>query len=128
MLTLSDRENETHIEVSLAGALTLREVGDAWQHIEPLWQKQKILIVNLAGVTDLDTMGFQILLYLKIRAKGEGRKIHFVKHSTPVIAALDLFGAVAEFGDKIHLTPIDRARFGFKYGSTKLTTSGVKVH
>lgn len=120
MLTLTERENETHLEVKLAGALTLREVGDAWQYIEPLWQKQKILILNLEGVTDLDTMGFQILLYLKIRARGEGRKLHFVKHSTPVIAALDLFGAVAEFGDKIHLTAADRARFPFKYG--------VKVH
>ena len=85
------------------------------------WRPGEIFRVKArAGVTDLDTMGFQILLYLKIRAKGEGRKIHFVKHSTPVIAALDLFGAVAEFGDKIHLTPADRARFGFKYG--------VKVH
>lgn len=128
MLNFAARENDTHVEVRLIGALTLREVGDAWTYLAPLWSMEKILILNLAEVTDIDTMGFQILLYMKIRARGEGRKLHFVKHSTPVLAALDLFGSVAEFGDKIHLTPADRARFAFKYGATKTATGAGQVH
>lgn len=123
MLILTNRENKTHIEIKFEGALTLREIQDVWLHVQPLWQKQKIFIFNFAGVTDLDTMGFQILLYFKIRARTEERKIHYVKHSTSVLAALDLFGAVAELGDKIHLSSADRQRFAFKYGSTRHTTS-----
>lgn len=116
MLNVTARENEKHIEVNLSGALTLREVAEAWQRLETLYHQPKVLILNLAEVTDLDTMGFQMLLYLKSRARADGRKVHYARHSAAVLGALDLFGAVAEFGDKIHLTTADRQRFAFKYG------------
>lgn len=126
MLALDTRENESYLEVRCTGALTIREAADAWKFFAPVWENPKTLIVNLAGISDLDTMGFQVLLYLKLRARGEGRKLHFVKHSTAVLAAMDLFGAVAEFGDKIHLSPADRKRFGFRYGASR--AAGGQVH
>ena len=54
MLNVTARENEKHIEVNLSGALTLREVAEAWQRLETLYHQPKVLILNLAEVTDLD--------------------------------------------------------------------------
>lgn len=119
MLELKTRENESHLEITLAGALTLREVKDAFEFVNPLWRRGKAMILNLGGVTDIDTMGYQLLLHWKIRAKAEHLKMHFVNHSTPVLGALDLFGGVAEMGDKIKLSADDRKRFAFAYGTKR---------
>lgn len=116
MIEFKTRENDTHVEVALAGGLTIREAREAFDHVQPVWQKSKTVIFNLGGVTDLDTMGFQLLLYWKTQAKARQQKLHYVNHSTSVLAALDLFGAVAALGDKIKLSAADRERFAFAYG------------
>jgi len=119
MIEFTTKENQTHVQLTLRGALTLREVKEAFDFVSPQWQKNKSLILDLAGVSDIDTMGYQLLLHWKIRARGGATKIHFVNHSTAVLSAIDLFGGIAELGDKVKLSAEDRKRFSFSYGVTR---------
>lgn len=95
MINIKTYENHSHVEVVLLGRLTTNEAKEAFNYVQPVWQQPKIVHVNLAGVTDLDAAGFQILIYWKVQAAARQHKLSFINHSVQVLAAFEQFGRVA---------------------------------
>lgn len=59
--------------------------------------------INLAGVTEIDGAGLQLLMLAKREAVAAGRVLRLTEHSAAVQEILELTGMVSEFGDPILL-------------------------
>lgn len=61
------------------------------------------LEISLAGVSELDSAGVQIILMLRHEADRQGKKVHFVHHSPAVLDVLEILNLVAYLGDPVVL-------------------------
>lgn len=61
------------------------------------------LELNLAGVTEIDSAGLQILMAMKNTAQSLGREIRFTQHSKAVIEVLELLKLSTRFADPIFI-------------------------
>jgi anti-anti-sigma factor len=55
--------------------------------------------IDLAGVTEIDTVGLQLLLLAKQTALAEKRELRLVAHSAAVTELFELLHVAAHFGD-----------------------------
>ena len=76
-------------------------------------------LIDLEKVNDFDTAAIQLFISAKNTAKKFNKKIKIISHPNCVIAILDLYGLISFFGDKIILTPEERKKYSFKYGTQK---------
>ena len=58
-------------------------------------------VLDLSGVTDIDTAGVQLLMMAKKNARTAQRDFHLVGHSPEVIEVFELLNVVAYFGDPL---------------------------
>lgn len=65
-----------------------------------------VLELDLSGVAEIDTAGFQLLLLLKKEAARQGKEAKIVAHSPVVREVVDFFNMAAQFGDPM-LIPKD---------------------
>jgi len=61
--------------------------------------------VDLAGVTEIDSAGVQLLMAAKRAAQSEGGDIALVGHSAAVTEVFELLDLAAHFGDPLLVAP-----------------------
>ncbi len=83
-----------------SGNLTIYEVGEYQQQLNALPQLAGDWRVDLAGVSEIDTAGLQLLMALRNHL---GEQLTMVSHSPAVIELLDLYRLAPFFGDAIVL-------------------------
>ncbi|BDU75537.1 STAS domain-containing protein [Mesoterricola sediminis] len=90
--------------LKLEGELTIFEAGEARARLrEELHQAP--LELDLSGVTEVDTAGIQVLLWLKREGKAAGTPVPFGNHSPAVVEVLDLLHLTGAFGDTLVIAP-----------------------
>ena len=57
--------------------------------------------VDLGGVSEMDTAGFQLLLAAKREGTRLGKSVRFVSHSQAALELIDLYNMAAQFGDPL---------------------------
>lgn len=57
------------------------------------------LELDLSGVAEIDTAGFQLLLLAKREARQQGKPLLIAAHSAAVREAVDFLNVAADFGD-----------------------------
>lgn len=57
--------------------------------------------ISLAGVTELDTAGFQLLLAAKREGVRLGKDVRFVSHSLAALEVIEQFHMAAQLGDPL---------------------------
>ncbi len=85
----------------LSGSLTIYDVGELQTQLTEACSMDQPMIVDLGGVTDIDTAGLQWLIALR-RTLGE--QLALQNHSQTVIELLDLYQLAPFFGDDIVLS------------------------
>jgi ABC-type transporter Mla MlaB component len=85
----------------LSGAMTIYDVAELKSQIDEYWHQDESLALDLAGVSEIDTAGVQLLLALR-QAAGKGMTLK--RHSPSVIEIFDLYQLAPLFGDVIVLT------------------------
>lgn len=85
----------------LSGPLTIYEVSDLHHQFKESCQDGDSVRLDLAGITELDTAGLQLLMALRQHL---GSRLVLLQHSKPVIDMLDLYQLVPFFGDVIVLS------------------------
>jgi anti-sigma B factor antagonist len=58
-----------------------------------------VLELDLSGVSEMDTAGFQLLLMIKKEAARQNKQARIVAHSPVVREVVDFFNMAAQFGD-----------------------------
>ena len=57
--------------------------------------------LNLSGITEMDTAGFQLLLAAKREGTRLGKVVRYVSHSQAALEVIDLYDMAAQFGDPL---------------------------
>jgi anti-anti-sigma factor len=57
--------------------------------------------LDLSGVAEMDTAGFQLLLAAKREGVRLGKTVRFVSHSQAALEVIDLYDMAAQFGDPL---------------------------
>lgn len=57
--------------------------------------------LDLSGVVEMDTAGFQLLLAAKREGARLGKAVRFVSHSQAALEVIDLYDMAAQFGDPL---------------------------
>lgn len=66
------------------------------------------LDIDLSGVAEIDTAGFQLLVLIKREARRLGKNARIVAHSQAVREVVDFFNMAAEFGDPMLIPARER--------------------
>ncbi len=111
-----NKEDGDNIFLNASSTLSIRNATDAWKELYAYWTKYNNVAVDLSGVEEFDSAGFQMFLILKREAAREGRRFLLRNHSEALIKVLDIYGAIGIFGDKVQIAPEERNRFYLKYG------------
>ena len=90
-----------HAHQRIDGELTVYRVGELKQQLLPALLDAVELEIDLAGVTEIDTAGVQLLIAMKRSAAATDRQLRLHGHSAPVLDALNLLGLAAYFGDPL---------------------------
>jgi anti-anti-sigma factor len=61
----------------------------------------KEIELNLSGVSEMDSAGFQLLLATKREGSRLGKLVSFVSHSQAALELIDLYNMAAQFGDPL---------------------------
>ena len=90
--------------LAIEGELTIFTAAQQKPKLLKFLNKGKQLEVNLAGVTEIDTAGLQLLILIKREAARAGKVLSFVMHSNVVLETLELANLTSTFGDQVMLT------------------------
>jgi|JI102314A2RNA_FD_contig_31_9786220_length_1356_multi_4_in_0_out_0_2 anti-anti-sigma factor len=116
-IKISNQNN--HCKVNLIGECTIYNVSKLKDSLLQVLEANQNILIDLEKVNDFDTAAIQLFISVKNTAKKNNKKIKIISHPNCVIAILDLYGLVSFFGDKIILTPEERKKYSFKYGTQK---------
>lgn len=89
--------------LAIEGELTIYTAAKRKPELLAFIKSGKEFEINLAGVTDIDTAGLQLLILLKREASQAGKKLSFVMHSKTVLEVLELANLIGPFGDQVVL-------------------------
>lgn len=89
--------------LTISGEMTIYQAAQQYGQIQAALREQGTLEINLAGVTELDTAGVQVLMMAKKTAQADGRSLHLVAHSPAVQEVFELLRVAGFFGDPMVL-------------------------
>ena len=85
--------------VVLRGEVTIYQVRDCYEALKPLLFDEQAMVLDLEGVTEMDTSGAQLLMWAgKIRA-AKGLSLSLVHHSDAVTVTFERLGLSSWFDD-----------------------------
>jgi anti-anti-sigma factor len=87
--------------VRLEGEMTIYQALELKQELMQRLHDCAEMEVSLAGVSEMDTAGFQLLVLAKREAARLGRPMRLVEHSPATLEVMDLFNMAAYFGDPV---------------------------
>ncbi|MCE4538934.1 STAS domain-containing protein [Pelomonas sp. P7] len=87
----------------LSGELTIYAAAQVQSAMMAAWAGAAEFEIELAGVTEIDTAGLQLLMAAKRDANAAGVPLRLTGHSAPVVELLDLFDLAGWFGDPMLL-------------------------
>lgn len=100
-VTMTQRSNTEPCQYVIEGEMTIYNALELKaQLLSPLEQCAQ-MEVDLAGVTEMDSAGLQLLLMAKTEARARGKNLAITGHSTAVLEVLDLCNLEGFFGDPV---------------------------
>ena len=87
------------------GEMTIYRAAELKPLLLDALAKTPVLQVDLAGVTELDTAGLQVLMLVKQTATATERELRLVGHSPAVIEIFEMLDLASYFGDALVIAP-----------------------
>ena len=87
--------------LSLDGEINIYRAADLKLEVLAALRRAPVLEIDLAGVTELDTAGLQVLMLAKRTATIEQRELRLRNHSPAVVDVVEMLNLGAFFGDAV---------------------------
>ncbi len=100
-----NQHSDQAAQITLAGELTVYSVAEVKARLAEAMNRHDEIEVDLAGITEIDTAGLQLMLIAKRRA---GKAVRFVHHSPTVMRWIDLANLGGVLGDLMLVDAADR--------------------
>jgi len=91
--------------LELQGEFNIYAVAQARDRLSDALDEGPVLQLSLASLTELDTAGVQLLVWLKQEARRRGKQLALYAHSPAVVEVFDLLQVAGLFGDAILIPP-----------------------
>lgn len=99
-MTMQSQSNTAAVVV-LSGALTIYVAAEKKPMIAQALEQCQRVVLDLAGITEIDGAGIQLLIMAKVEAERSGVRVDFVNHSEAVIEAMELCNLAEFFNDPV---------------------------
>jgi anti-sigma B factor antagonist len=97
----AEQSSDNVARLAIDGEMTIYRAADLKQELVQAVRKNAVLEVDLAGISELDTAGLQVLMVAKQAAAAAGHQLHLVAHSAAVIEIFEMLDVGAFFGDAL---------------------------
>jgi anti-anti-sigma factor len=87
--------------LALDGELTIYRAAELCELLKAALAADGDLELNLAGVTEMDSAGVQLLMAAKKSAMSRQRSLRLVEHSPAVLEVFEMLNLAAHFGDPL---------------------------
>lgn len=104
MAELAIRETAGQVQCLVTGELTIYQAAGVREQLAALVNEHSNAELDLAGVTEFDSAGVQLLLVLKQKARQLGGEWALVNHAQAVTDVLETLNLAAQLGDPLLLT------------------------
>ncbi|KAI5912783.1 lipid asymmetry maintenance protein MlaB [Thauera sp. 2A1] len=95
------RKKKPH-RVAIGEDLTIyHAAAQKQQFIDALAAAPEQLDIDLSGVAEIDTAGFQLLMLVKREARRLGKEARIVAHGEAVRELIEFYNVAADFGDPL---------------------------
>ncbi|MYN08172.1 STAS domain-containing protein [Pseudoduganella aquatica] len=91
--------------IAIDGELNIYRAADLKTLLLGELQRSTSLEVDLAGVTEVDSAGLQVLMLAKQAARADKRELRLTGHSPAVLDVFELLDLGAWFGDALLMAP-----------------------
>ena len=85
----------------LDGEVNIYRAAELKHSVLAALRQSRVLEIDLAGVTEFDTAGLQVLMLAKRTASAEQRELRLLHHSPAVVEVVELLNLGAFFGDAV---------------------------
>ncbi len=89
----------SHTDLRLDGEVTIYRAQELKRTLLEALEHSVALRIDLAGVSELDSAGVQLLIAVKNAADAERKPLELANHSAPVLSCFELYDLAAFFGD-----------------------------
>jgi anti-anti-sigma factor len=89
--------------VSLTGELTIFTVSEIWQSMWRLFEGTNEIEIDLQGVSEVDSVGIQLLALVKMAVEKRGMSARFVNYSKEVVDVVEMFNLAGKIADPLVL-------------------------
>jgi len=96
---MSDSGNTASRRLAIVDDMTIYNALQQKTQLVDALRACELLELDLSGVAEIDTAGFQLLVLVKREAKRLGKRAAIVAHSPAVREVVDFFNMAAAFGD-----------------------------
>lgn len=86
-------------EAIVEGELTIYHVNEFKKELDKSIKKASTIHLNLAGVSEIDTSCFQLLMQAQTACLENDKELIFVSVSPAIREVMDIFGLERHFGD-----------------------------
>lgn len=93
--------NNPNPVLAIDGELTIYRAAELGEALQSALAAAGDLEVNLAGVTEMDSAGVQLLMAAKKSARAAQRCLRLVGHSPAVLEVFEMLDLAAHFGDPL---------------------------
>ncbi|MET0319422.1 MAG: STAS domain-containing protein [Duganella sp.] len=87
--------------IALDGEVNIYRAAELRVEVLDALRRSPVLEIDLAGVTELDTAGLQVLMLAKRTATLEQRELRLLHHSPAVVDIVEMLNLGAFFGDAV---------------------------
>jgi anti-anti-sigma factor len=88
----------------LSGELTIYHAAEIKQPLLTMLQSGNELEIDLSGISEIDTAGFQLLMLAKRETDRTGGNLRLTSHSPAVLELIELYNLAGFFGDPLVIT------------------------
>lgn len=89
------------IHLAIQDDMTIYSVQEQKLQLSAYLKTAKEAQIDLGGVTEIDSAGVQLLMFLKREAVSQNIKLSLTQHSQAVVDVLELLNLSKHFGDPI---------------------------
>ena len=101
MMNISIENSAGLCHVGIEGEMTIYTAAQFKDEVIPSMHDCQKMEVSLAGVSEIDAAGLQVLALLKREAVENSKSLMFIAHSQAVLEVLDLCDLAGVFGDPL---------------------------
>ncbi len=102
-ITVSHLENEECL-VSIKDEVTIYTVLEQRNKLQPHLKPGKVTNIDLSAVSEIDSAGIQLLIYLKKVASEIGAEMKLLNYSKEVFEVVELFDLTAFLADPVDVS------------------------